>query len=95
MASSAAWAAHRRHERLVDSSQFGPVAAFVRSTTILPSVLKGTALRRQLDIDADDQEPIERSELVRYALQLGFKQADADPFEILRDTVRDHATQDL
>jgi hypothetical protein len=54
----------------------------------------GNALRRQLDIDGDG-EPVERSELVRYALRLGFKQADPETFELLREAVQKHATQDL
>jgi hypothetical protein len=74
----------------------GATAAFVRALDDNPDqrAAIGDALRRQLDIDGDDA-PIEHSELVRYALRLGFKQADAETFEILRDAVRDHATQDL
>jgi hypothetical protein len=44
------------------------------------------------DID-DEKEPIERSELVRYALRLGFQQAAPDKFETLREAVQEHATQ--
>jgi hypothetical protein len=74
----------------------GPVAALVRALDENPEqrAAVGTALRRQLDL-AETGETIERSELVRYALRLGFKQADPDTFEILREAVRDHATQDL
>lgn len=76
----------------------GETAAFIRSLDDNPDQRDeiGDALRRQLDIDgSDDQETIERSELVRYALRLGFRQADPDAFEILRESVRECATQDL
>lgn len=74
----------------------GPVAALVRALDEQPEQRAeiGTALRRQLDIETD-AETIDRSELVRYALRLGFKQADPDTFEILRESVQEHATQDL
>lgn len=74
----------------------GPTAALVRALDDNPEQRTeiGAALRRQLDIDGDE-EPIEHSELVRYALRLGFQQADPEIFEILREAVREHATQDL
>jgi hypothetical protein len=74
----------------------GPVAALVRALDENPEqrVEVGEALCRQLDIERND-EPIERSELVRYALRLGFKQAAPEQFEILREAVREHATQNL
>lgn len=74
----------------------GPTAALVRALDENPEQRAeiGDALRRQLDIDGDEA-PIERSELVRYALRLGFKQADAEIFGILREAVQEHATQDL
>jgi hypothetical protein len=74
----------------------GPVAALVRALDEKPEQRAqiGTALCRQLDIDADE-EPIDRSKMVRYALRLGFKQADPDKFETLKESVQEHATQDL
>lgn len=74
----------------------GPTAALIRALDEQPDQRAeiGDALRRQLDIDSDE-EPIERSELVRYALRLGFKQAAPDTVETLREAVRDHAIQGL
>jgi hypothetical protein len=74
----------------------GPTAALIRALDDNPEQRTeiGNALRRQLDIDGD-QEPIEHSELIRYALRLGFKQADPETFELLREAVQKHATQDL
>jgi hypothetical protein len=74
----------------------GPIAALVRALDENPEqrAAVGTALRRQLDL-TETGETIERSELVRYALRLGFRQADPDTFEVLREAVREHATQDL
>lgn len=53
----------------------------------------GDALRRQLDLDEEGE--IDRSDLVRYALRLGFRQADPDKFETLKESVREYATQGL
>lgn len=74
----------------------GATAAFIRALDENPEqrAALGDALRRQLDID-EDQDPIERSELVRYALRLGFQQADSAKYDTLREAVRDHTTQDL
>lgn len=73
----------------------GPVAAYVRALDEQPEQRAevGESLRRQLNID--DEDEIDRSELVRSALRLGFKQADPDKFETLKESVREHATQDL
>ena len=74
----------------------GPTAALVRALDEQPAQQRdvGEALRRQLDL-AETDEPIERSELVRYALRLGFKQAAPEKFTTLREAVQEHATQDL
>ncbi|WP_330633802.1 hypothetical protein [Halocatena halophila] len=73
----------------------GPTAAFIRALDEHPEQRAeiGSALRRQLDIDDDGS--INRPELVRYALRLGFQQADPDKFKTLRKSVQEHATQDL
>jgi 6-phosphogluconate dehydrogenase len=74
----------------------GPTAALVRALDDNPEqrAAVGKSLYRQLDVESDD-DPIERSELVRYALRLGFKQAAPDTFEVLREAVQEYATQDL
>lgn len=73
----------------------GPVAAYVRALDEHPEQRAevGDALRRQLDVDDDDD--IDRSELVRYALRLGFRQAAPDKFETLKESVQEHVTQGL
>lgn len=73
----------------------GPVAAYVRALDEQPEQRAevGDALRRQLDVDAEDE--IDRSELVRYAIRLGFRQAAPDKFETLKESVQEHATEGL
>ncbi|MFC6964431.1 hypothetical protein [Halocatena marina] len=73
----------------------GPTAAYIRALDEHPDQRAevGDALRRQLDIDGD--EPVDRSELVRFALRLGFRQAAPDKFETLKESVQKHVTQDL
>lgn len=73
----------------------GPTAAYIRALDEHPDqrAKVGDALRRQLDIDGD--EPVDRSELVRFALRLGLRQAAPDKFETLKESVQKHVTQDL
>lgn len=73
----------------------GPTAAYIRALDEHPDQRAevGDALRRQLDIDGD--EPVDRSELVRFALRLGLRQAAPDKFETLKESVQKHVTQDL
>lgn len=82
-------------EQKTISSWDGPVAASVRALGTTPEQRAevGESLRRQLDIDEESE--IDRSELVRYALRLGFRQVDPDKFETLKESVREHATQGL
>lgn len=73
----------------------GPTAAFVRALDTNPEqrAQVGESLRRQLGIE--EQGEIERSELVRYALRLGFKQAAPDKFDVVKESVQEHETQGL
>lgn len=72
----------------------GHLAAFVRALEDDPDQLSavGHALQRQLDREPDD---INRSELLRLALRLGFQEAAPDEFDALREAARERATEEL
>jgi len=72
----------------------GPLAAFVRALEANPDQLEevGHALQRELDLDAGE---VDRSEVLRLALRLGFEQAAPDTFETVREAVREQATKGL
>ncbi|MEA5389451.1 hypothetical protein VB773_22645 [Haloarculaceae archaeon H-GB2-1] len=52
----------------------------------------GHALQRNLGVEEGD---IDRSEILRLALRVGFEEAAPEQFEALRDAVREHATKNL
>lgn len=74
----------------------GALAAFVRALEDNPEQMEavGQGLQQQLDVDESGSE-IERSEVLRLALRLGFKEAAPAEFEAVRDAVKEHATKRL
>lgn len=72
----------------------GPLAAFVRALEANPEQMDevGRALQNRLDVDEGD---IDRSEILRLALRLGFQEAASEEFDAIREAVRDHATRNL
>lgn len=72
----------------------GPLAAFIRALEANPDQLEevGHALQRELDLDERD---VDRSEVLRLALRLGFKEAAPETFEAVRDATREHAVKGL
>ncbi|MFC6943245.1 hypothetical protein ACFQE8_25365 [Salinirubellus sp. GCM10025818] len=72
----------------------GPLAAFIRALEDNPDRLEevGHALQRELDLDEHD---VERSEVLRLALRLGFKKAAPEAFEAVREAAQQQATKGL
>lgn len=72
----------------------GPLAAFIRALEANPDRMKevGHALQRELDLDERD---VDRSEVLRLALRLGFKEAAPETFEAVREAARTQATKGL
>lgn len=72
----------------------GQLAAFVRALEEDPERMEavGRQLQQRLDVQEDT---IDRSELLRLALRLGFEEAAPDEFDAVREAVREHATRNL
>lgn len=73
----------------------GPLAAFVAAledTEDLEAV--GTALQAELDLETD-AEALDRSEVLRLALRLGFREASPEHLEAAREAARSHAEPEL
>jgi len=72
----------------------GHIAAFIRALEENPDRLEdvGHALQRQLDLDESE---IDRSEVLRLGLRLGFQEAAPDEFESVREAARKQATKGL
>lgn len=72
----------------------GQLAAFIRALEENPDRLDdvGHALQERLDIEEGD---IDRSEVLRLALRLGFKEAASDEFDAVREAVQKQATKGL
>lgn len=72
----------------------GPIAAFIRALEEHPDRMEdvGHSLQRQLDLDEGD---VDRSEVIRLALRLGFQEAAPDKFEAVREAAREQATKGL
>ena len=72
----------------------GHIAAFIRALEENPDRLEdvGHALQRQLDLDESD---VDRSEVLRLGLRLGFQEAAPDEFEAIREAARKQATKGL
>lgn len=72
----------------------GPLAAFIRALESNPEQMEdvGKALQEHLDIESEN---IDRSELLRLSLRVGFKTAAPEEFDAVRDGVQEHATRRL
>lgn len=72
----------------------GHLAAFIRALESNPNQMEdvGHALQRQLDLE---EEEVDRSEIIRFALRLGFREAAPKGFEAIREAARKQATKDL
>jgi len=72
----------------------GHLAAFIRALEENPDRLGevGHALQRQLDLEEGD---VDRSEILRLALRLGFQEAAPQEFEAVREAARKQATKGL
>lgn len=72
----------------------GPLAAFIRALEANPEQMDdvGRALQNHLDVDEGD---VDRSELLRLALRLGFQEAASEEFDAVREAVQEHATRNL
>lgn len=72
----------------------GHLAAFIRALEDNPGRLEdvGRGLQQRLDLDESD---VDRSEVLRLALRLGFQEAAPDEFEAVREAARQQATKRL
>jgi hypothetical protein len=72
----------------------GPMAAYVRALEDNPEQLDavGQALQQRLDVEKGN---VDRSELLRLALRLGFQTAAPEQFDAVREAVEQHATKGL
>lgn len=72
----------------------GPLAAFVRALEENPDRMEevGHTLQQQLDVDESD---VDRSEILRLALRLGFQEGASEEFDAVREAVQEHATRNL
>ena len=72
----------------------GHLAAFVRALETNPDRMTavGESLQHRLD---REQEEVDRSEILRLALRLGFKEAAPDDLNAVRDAAGEHATNQL
>lgn len=73
----------------------GQVAAFVRALEENPDRLEhvGDGLQEQLGLDTDAD--VDRSEVLRLALRLGFQEAAPSEYDAVREAVREQATKGL
>jgi hypothetical protein len=72
----------------------GTLAAFIRALEENPERMEtiGHSLQQQLDIDTT---PVDRSEVLRLALRVGFQEAAPEEFDAVREAVRKQATKGL
>ena len=72
----------------------GALAAFVRALESNPDQMEsvGHSLQQRLGTDTTE---IDRSEVLRLALRLGFQEAAPEEFDAVRDAVQKHATKGL
>lgn len=72
----------------------GPLAALIRALEKNPERLEdvGHSLQRKLDVD---ESAVDRSDLLRLALRLGFQEAAPEEIEAVREAVREQATKNL
>ena len=72
----------------------GALAAFIRALEDNPDQLEAVGHSLQQRLGTDTAE-IDRSEVLRLALRLGFQEAAPEEFDAVRDAVQKHATKDL
>jgi hypothetical protein len=72
----------------------GHLAAFIRALEDNPDRMDdvGHALQQRLDVEETE---IDRSEILRLALRLGFREGATDEFESVREAVEEHASRGL
>jgi len=72
----------------------GNLAAFIHALEAHPNHQQavGEALAAELETDVDE---VDRSNILRLALRVGFRNAAPDEFDALRTAVREHATKTL
>ena len=70
----------------------GTLAAFIRALEEHPEQMEavGHSLQQQLDVDTT---AVDRSEVLRLALRVGFQEAAPDEFDAVREAVRKQATK--
>lgn len=73
----------------------GKVAAFIRALEENPDRLErvGDGLQKKLEVDAANE--IDRSDILRLALRLGFQEAAPAEFDAVREAVREQAAKRL
>ena len=72
----------------------GALAAFIRALEDNPDQLEAVGHSLQQRLGTDTAE-IDRSEVLRLALRLGFQEAAPEEFDAVRDAVQKHATKRL
>lgn len=72
----------------------GHFAAFIRALEANPDRMNAVGERLQQRLDREPDE-IDRSELLRLTLRLGFKEVASDEFDAVRDAASEHATNQL
>jgi len=72
----------------------GALAAFIRALENNPDQLEAVGHSLQQRLGTDTAE-IDRSEVLRLALRLGFQEAAPEEFDAVRDAVQKHATKGL
>lgn len=72
----------------------GHLAAFVRALEANPDRMEAVGERLQQRLDREHEE-VDRSEILRLALRLGFKEAAPDELDAVRDAAGEHATNQL
>lgn len=72
----------------------GHLAAFVRALEANPDRMESVGAKLQQRLDVEPEE-IDRSELLRLTLRVGFTEAAPDEFDAVRDAVGEHAKNQL
>ena len=76
----------------------GHLAAFIRALEENPERLEDVGYNLQQRLGMDESEVaqgVDRSQILRLALRLGFKEAAPDEFESVREAAREQATKGL
>jgi hypothetical protein len=72
----------------------GHLAAFIRALEENPERMESVGRNLQQRLDFDESE-VDRSEVLRLALRLGFQQAAPEEFEAIREAAQQQATKKL